>query len=125
MNIFIFSILIFFSTEAMIDVGLAGLSQMKVSVRYYGQTLAGKDSESPGSTVSCLSGQADRQRATFHIFGQNPDSGQTPDRSVRKIRTTGQQTDAGQDFPENPDKNQTWTGHGPPMSDYGENLSLF
>ena len=30
MNIFIFSILIFFSTEAMIDVGLAGLSQMKV-----------------------------------------------------------------------------------------------
>ena len=33
MNIFIFSILIFFSTEAMIDVGLAGLSQMKVRVR--------------------------------------------------------------------------------------------
>ena len=31
MNIFTFSILIFFSTEAMIDVGLAGLSQMKVS----------------------------------------------------------------------------------------------
>ena len=34
MNIFIFSILIVFSTEAMIDVGLAGLSQMKVRVRY-------------------------------------------------------------------------------------------
>ena len=33
MNIFVFSILIFFSTEAMIDVGLAGLSQMKVRVR--------------------------------------------------------------------------------------------
>ena len=33
MNIFLFSILIFFSTEAMIDVGLAGLSQMKVRVR--------------------------------------------------------------------------------------------
>ena len=34
MNVFIFSILIVFSTEAMIDVGLAGLSQMKVRVRY-------------------------------------------------------------------------------------------
>ena len=105
MNIFIFSILIFFSTEAMIDVGLAGLSQMKVSVRYYGQTLAGKDSESPGSSISCLSGQADKQRTAFLKFGQ-PDSRQTPDRIFWKIRIK--------------------TRHGqrrPPTSDYGKDLS--
>ena len=81
----------------MIDVGLAGLSQMKVSVRYYGQTLASKHSESLGSSVSCLSGRADRQRAAFLKFGQNPDSGQTPDRIFRKIRTKtrhGQDTDS-------------------------------
>ena len=38
----------------------------------------------------------------------------------QKIRTeSGQQTDTGQDFPENPDKNETRTGHGqccPPTS---------
>ena len=36
---------------------------------------------------------------------QNPEI-QTPDRKF------GQQTDTGQDFPENQDKNETRTGHG-------------
>ena len=46
------------------------------------------------------------------------ESGQTD--TGQKIRTeSGQHTDTGQDFPENPDKNETRTGHGlccPPTS---------
>ena len=68
------------------------------------QTSADKDSESPDSSALSLSGRTDRQRTEFFL----------------KIRTeSGQRTDTGQDFPENPEKNETRTGHGqccPPTS---------
>ena len=55
------------------------------------QTSTDKDSESLDSSVSFLSGRTDRQRTAFF-----------------EVRTeSGKQTDTGQDFPENPDKNQT------------------
>ena len=48
--------------------------------------------------------------------GQNSVSGQNRDRQNLEIQTPdrkfGQQTDTGQDFPENQDKNETRTGHG-------------
>ena len=74
------------------------------------QTSADKDSESLDSFVSFLSGRTDRQRTAFF-----------------EIRTeSGKQTDTGQDFPENLDKNQTRTGHGnrcPPTFD-GSDLQI-
>ena len=72
--------------------------------------------------------RTDRHRTAFFLkirteSGQRTDSRQTKSGQTdtgQKIRTeSGQQTDTGQDFPENPDKNETRTGHGqccPPTS---------
>ena len=69
------------------------------------------------------SGQTDTRQPFSLKSGQNPDSGQIRDRQNLDRQTpdrkSGQQTDTGQDFPENPDKNETRTGHGqccPPTS---------
>ena len=71
-----------------------------------------------------MSGRIDRQRV---VFFYNPDRIRIADRiEAGKIRTyrhrtgfftkfrteSGQQTDTGHDFPENPDKNETRAGHG-------------
>ena len=72
--------------------------------------------------------RTDRHQTAFFLkirteSGQRTDSRQTESGQTdtgQKIRTeSGQQTDTGQDFPENPDKNETRTGHGqccPPTS---------
>ena len=61
-----------------------------------------------------------RTKSGHRTESRQTESGQTD--TGQKIRTeSGQQTDTGQDFPENPDKNETRTGHGqccPPTSDY-------
>ena len=74
----------------------------------------------------CPAGQTDNGGFFSKIrteSGQRTDSRQTESGQTdtgQKIRTeSGQQTDTGQDFPENPDKNETRTGHGqccPPTS---------
>ena len=87
------------------------------------KTSAEKDSEGPGSSVSSLFGRTDKQwtavlseirtvrlsesRQWTDLWGK---SGQTADSKIRA--ESGQQTDTGQDFPENPDKNETMMGHG-------------
>ena len=59
-----------------------------------------------------------RTKSGHRTESRQTESGQTD--TGQKIRTeSGQQTDTGQDFPENPDKNETRTGHGqccPPTS---------
>ena len=62
------------------------------------QASADKDSESPDSYVSSLSDRTDRHRT------ENPDRIRTADRHGA--------WDTGHDFPENPDKSETRTGHG-------------
>ena len=74
----------------------------------------------------CPAGQKDSGQRFFIKSGQNPGADRiSTDRNwtafFLKIRTeSGQQTDTRPDFPENPDKNETRTGHGqcyPPTSD--------
>ena len=60
------------------------------------QTSADKDSENSDSSVSSLSGRTDRQRVAFFS---------------NFYTESGQRTDTGQYFPENPGKNETRTGH--------------
>ena len=73
----------------------------------------------------CLAGQ---RTAFFRKFrtesGQRTESRQTKsgqkDIAQSFLQKSGQQTDSGHDIPENPDKNETRTGHGqccPPTSD--------
>ena len=87
--------------------GTGSTSQEKVTFGHFQQTSSDKDTESPDSSVSFLSGRTDRQRTAF----------------LKSRTESGKQTDTGLDFPENRDKNQTRTGHGhrcPPTSDvYG------
>ena len=67
------------------------------------QTSADKDIESPDSS---LAGWTELSR-------QLTKSRQTESRKTDRIRTeSGQQTDTGHDFPENPDKNETRAEHG-------------
>ena len=84
--------------------------QENAFMKLYVQTSA--DKKIPDSSILSMS-----------IFRTNPDSQQNQDRNfVRKYRTEfGQQAYTAQDFPENPDKNETRTRLGkgyPPTSEY-------
>ena len=87
------------------------------------QTLADKDSAPPDSSASSMSGRTDRHRTAFFTQFRTESAKRAESRQIeseQKIQTEFRhRTDTGHDFPDNPDKNETWTGHGqccPPTS---------